>query len=252
MWEVSENMKNQRNERPHSDAKRAAVVAVLAFLAGLSSFLGAYPVRAHESNGWVWVGNDRIYNYDYKSTSNFGASGRDWPVHIMFWNNATVNGIKAQRQDHFPYNCNDFGLCNMNFRYDTAFTASTAFAWETDGGMKEFRCGYSGGANVWSLHYRAYDDQGAALYSPGWGFYVPVTTHYDYDDPTLPLSSCDNKQHGYDETAESNVVTWIAAEQGWSYWRDAYHWHNPIGYRLLGGIPHYGNGNGSPSEVQVP
>ncbi len=60
MWEVSENMKNQRNERPHSDAKRAAVVAVLAFLAALSSFLGAYPVRAHESNGWIRSSSYRL------------------------------------------------------------------------------------------------------------------------------------------------------------------------------------------------
>ena len=224
----------------------------VAFLVGLSVFLGAGQVAAHNSHGWVWAGNDRIMNFDHKSQSATSAN-KDWPVHIMFWGNATVNTIKANRQDVFPYNCNIWDLCDQYFYFDQT-DEDGGWKWDSDGGRKQFRCGPNGGqADAWALHYRAYDDNGLPIYwDPVYLFYVPVTTHYDYDDPGLPWpSACDNKQHGYDEEAEWNMYFAYTA-LGWPGWQNAYHWHNSIGYRLLGGVPHHGTGTGSPSEIQVP
>lgn len=235
----------------------------------LASFVGALGVLAilpsagaHNNSGWVWIGDAKIYNYDYRSTQA-SLDNADWPINVIFWNNATVAKIKAERQDIFEYNCNVLNFCNMNHR---SYQPDGAWAWDTDGGRKEFRCGYSGGADQWALHYRAYDNDTAGdghgdgsgnegtLFSPGWGYFVPVSSHYDIDDPGLPLSDCDATAHGYDETAEGWMVNYYDAVNGWQGVDDwTVHLHAvPPALRVIGGTNHYGNGNGKASIVYVP
>lgn len=228
---------------------------------------------AHDNHGYVWVGDQRIYNYDHRSQSQ-SLSNADWPIHIVFWNHSWVNRVKAFAQDTFAYNCNSFNFCDQNVRYDPTHRVnpttydpawpepqSGGFRWDTDGGRKELRCGYSGGDDYWALHYRAYDDQAQLLYNWYWGYWVPVSTHYDYDDPdSLPFSGCDNKQHGYDEEAEWNTYyTYLNDCSALSGAQNYEHWHNrnenadgSTRVRIIGGVPHYNTGTGRISLIYMP
>lgn len=250
-------------ERP---IRRLGVFDVLvgAFIASWVVFAGLPSASAHDTSTFVPIGQNYIYNYDYRNQST-AYDNRDWPVNIIFWNGASVQQVKDNRQDIYEYNCNVFNFCNMEHRsFQRNSINGSGWKWDTDGGRKEFRCGYSGGADIWSLHWRAYENTGlhpggtadqSPLWDPGWGYFVPVSSHYDIDDPdNLPFSDCDNKAHGYDETAEGWVVSHYNALPGWSGTNDwTVHFHSqPPALRVLGGINHYGNGNGNTSIVSVP
>lgn len=244
-----------------------ALTVIVVFLASIGVFAGAGSTQAHDSHGWTWIDRDRIYNFDHKSRTA-SLSNADWPISILFYNDASPDTIKAYRQDVFEYNCNVLGLCNMNHRNDDSGNSSqiadgSHWRWDEDGGRKMFRCGWSGGANEWALHYRAYESWYSdfipgggwpiTLWSPNWGYMTPVSTHYDYDDPDLPGSSCDNKQHGYNEVAETNMAIWYNEVQGWWSTPNYQHYHNGnVGTRVINGVLHTGDGNGMMTFLFVP
>ncbi|MEM9655655.1 MAG: hypothetical protein AAGA65_26450 [Actinomycetota bacterium] len=226
----------------------------------------AVPVSAHRSSGWVPVGQNKIFNWDYRSTSSTALSNADWPINVIFWNNSSIEEIEDQRHDIFAYNCNVLWLCDQNHR---SFQANPVYGdgwdWDTQGGRKEFRCGWLGGpADVWALHYRAYENEEGwsahaglgqmPLWDPGWGYFTPTSSHFDIDDPGLPVGACDATAHGYDETAEGWMVGHFDAIPGWQGVNDwTVHFHNdPASLRVIGGIDHWGNGNGSTSIIYVP
>lgn len=233
-------------------------IAAMLMVAGIAVAEAATPAAAHDSHGWVWIGDQRIYNYDHRSGSA-QLNNVDWPIHIIFWNNATVNLVKLQRQSIFAYNCNDsLGLCNKQLRVDpvrrtAAPAVENTWIWDFDGGRKESRCGLSGGADVWVKHYRAYDNGGQNLWNPYWGYWVPMETHYDYDDPNLLGTNCNNTQHGYNEEAEHNIYfdyLWVPNWTGSQNWM---HLHNAnAGVRVIDGRVHTGTGTGAISIIHVP
>lgn len=261
---------SDRTRTQATSRRRAVVLVGLAAL--LTTVLSAGPASAHDSHGWVWIGTDRLVNWDAKSKS-WNWDKRDWPVNIIFWNNASVRRVErggagpdpqGQSDDHrldddvFKYDCNVFDWCNMNIAYDNSGREAAGngpFRWTEEGGRKEFRCGYSSGADQWSLHYRVYGEYGNTFWNPYWGFWVPMTTHFDIDDPNLPFSDCDATAHGYDETAEGWLIYYYGRHSsgpGWDYIEDWMHLHNSSDYRIQDGREHYGNGDGMLSIMYVP
>lgn len=232
-------------------------VCAFVVLSGLSS------ASAHDTSGWVPIGQTKIYNWDYKS-NNTSWSNKDWPINVIFFNNSDPHTVKANRQDIFAYNCNVLTFCNMKHRSFDARPGG-GWAWDTDGGRKEFRCGWLGGPpDVWTLHYRAYENESwytaasandqMPLWDPGWGYITPVSAHYDIDDPGIIGTACDATAHGYDETAEGWIVGHYSAIPGWWGINDwTVHFHNsPPALRIIEGREHWGNGNGSSSVIYVP
>ena len=181
-------------------------VAVAVFIAALT--LPTSPADAHDSHGWVYIGTDQVYNWDHRSESAEW-SNKDWPVHIVFWNNANVGKVKGTDGTHSLDNDifqTQGGAKYLRFNNSGGANnpSNQTFTWDSDAGRKRYNC--VSNSNAWTEHFRVYGDLADHLWNPYWGYFVPVTTHWDFDDPEVPFTSCDNAQHGWDE----NAADWVA------------------------------------------
>jgi len=210
------------------------------------------PARAHDGQFIVGLGdnNHQISNWDYRAADWVQ---EDWPVHVIFWNNAWVDKVKGTDGSHELDNDvfqalggNKWLWWNRNF----------AQGWDADKGRKIDNCDPIGGAPGWVQHYRVYGDPSDdRLWAPGWSFYVPMTTHYDFDDPSI-AGICNNRQHGWDEQA-ADWVQWYYREHpsgpGWGDVNDWAHFHNAAnGVEMIGGIAHTRTSDGLVSIVWTP
>lgn len=139
---------------------------------------------------------DQIYNYDFEGTSiSYDPStGKytnvDWPLDLLFWNNAFIDGVKNDLRSAYdtPGSAEHE---SMNNRYN-----STGWVWDQDGGMKAGWAICVGSDN----HYRIYAPPSMdAMYNPTWGFYVVGSTHKDHNE------GCGFDSYDHSEAVEYDI-----------------------------------------------
>ena len=179
---------------------------------------------------YLSIGGDRFFNYDFLSKSS-GATNVDWPVTVIFRNNATVKKAKSSMEawsERFDYT-------SYQMMYMVENDGAGAY-WDQDGGKKTPACpgyGYS------SPHYRVYGiNTSERLYSTTFGYYVPATTHRDYNE--CPAYQ---KKHGDTEAVEDLLIR--EAGDNTTVSNDAYNFYNYEPYRVEGNHSWYSNGYAS-------
>jgi hypothetical protein len=147
---------------------------------------------------------DTINNYDF--LSEVAASNNvDWPVDILWWNNATVDYVKGSLN---PWFMSEGGP--EHFFLSDGANDGYQFRWDDDKGRKT-------GSNVCfgdTYHYRVYAPQplGDHFYNPNFGYYVFGTTHRDHNE------SC-NDYYNDSEVVEQYI--W-QIQHGGIYWSSLY------------------------------
>ena len=109
---------------------------------------------------------DEFYNYDF-TTSTFSSqmsSKVDWPIDLLFTNNATTNVVK---QAYWPYS----GGAMYARMTDTG---AAGWGFDSDTGTKDSRCG----TRVHHMRVYANGDQDR-MYNWNWGYWVMASAHID-------------------------------------------------------------------------
>lgn len=244
----------------HGGTRLFLVVCMLTTLLGISQSAATAAPSWHASNfTTLGLGGDIWWNYD-SSTQQYdpnvdptnASAHTDWPLTQFFWHNGTT--VRTQlalcSSGTFDDYCSGGGS-NHNLR--ALDTGSWFWSTNPEGGRKN-----GNPCNGWDIHYVGYPGQnayGQAFYNTSWGFWVPISTHYDYNDG----SGCTgNTQFGYSDQAEANLenaernapITMIPqAAQNWynyeGYRVESYNWGNHIEYHIWennrGTVPVYVN-----------
>jgi hypothetical protein len=143
---------------------------------------------------------DTIFNYDFNS-NNATSTNVDWPVTLIFYNNATINRVKSDT-DLWTDPNNDFGFSSAEMKHMRQ-NIGAGNVWDADGGKKQPLCPTLG---VSSPHYRIYAiGANERLFNRQWGFWVPGTTHRDWNE-CPPIK----KRHGYSEGVEELLLRDVA------------------------------------------
>ncbi|MEB3860182.1 MAG: hypothetical protein LRS43_03110 [Desulfurococcales archaeon] len=189
--------------------------------------------------------NDKFYNYDFvcKDPGCDSPNKVDWPINILFWNNAEVNKIKS----------NYWGLepCWLtaiprHLKMDDGF----GWFWDSDCGTKLFDeplrirlCSIS--ADEVHYHMRLYaDPEKDYNYNSGWGKYVLAAAHIDDGEGLEDWA-------GFSELAEDYVAYWGRA-LGWAVAEDWANFYNNESCRRDDGGSHIWYNNGYATAVKVP
>jgi hypothetical protein len=147
----------------------------------------------------LYVNEDRFRNYDFTAQA-VSATGVDWAISLLFYNNATINRVKSALGNEY-----DQTGSKMNGRM-TENAGSTGvgggYVWDEDGGRKTTKCPGLVTQPSQARHYRIYADGDDRLYNLSWGYYVFGSTHYDINECSLTQPAW----FGYSETSEG----WIA------------------------------------------
>jgi hypothetical protein len=141
----------------------------------------------------TWAG-DRFLNYDMVDAV-FGRDKVDWPVTVLFTNNADVNYVKNMMDgDWAPL---DASSANQNYNL---LNDGFGQAWDGDGGKKTTSCPALGD---YANHYRAYGiGAGQHLYNTTLGYWVPATTHRDWSECSL------SPKYDFSEGTEEKMTYW--------------------------------------------
>lgn len=247
------------------DARHPTASSKLYFIMVAALVLMVLPVSAsahvgpEASYGWVWMGGDKVYNFDHKDKDDIWNNDKvDWPVHLVFWNDAEVDWVKTDghRLDNDVFKTSG-GSKWLRLRGD-----NNAWMNDSDRGRKKFNCKPAvGPENEWTQHYRVYADGNDRLWTPDLGFFVIATAHFDFDDPASRFTACDDAQFGFDEIAEGWIVWYYGiSNQGpqWPFDEDCCFIFNDQDHVDFGQLP---NGNGDPhtrdsdgrySKIMVP
>lgn len=151
---------------------------------------------------------DAFWNYDFgRETIQCGAIPCkadprvdkdlvDWPMNLMFWNQAGGQYITTRMAD---VGYDQSGGDQYAFVKDGA-----SFAWDPDPGRKKTKCPITGS----TPHFRMYRNPALeSSFDPQWGFYVIASSHFD-------IRECGrHKRFGDSERAERVIA--LAAAQVW-------------------------------------
>jgi hypothetical protein len=201
-------------------AKFDGKVRRFAFLAVLLSAGMFYPVRSASAAATtsqltvVYFQEDQWYNYDFRgdvAASNYV----DWPNTAIFYNNSSVNKVKAALNPYMPSD-------DASTKY-AAVNDGGGFQYDQDRGRKVTSCPPTG----WFQHYRIFADADDRMYNTSYGYWNLVTMHFDYND------GCAGAQHGYSETADSWLAYWSRQVWGsWNVFEDYGYMYNPEPLRV--------------------
>lgn len=176
------------------------------------------------------IDSDSFDNYDF-STPKVSSKNVDWPITLLFRNNAEVDKVKQKI---------GWGI----FASAAYARLNNSFGWfyDSDQGIKSAPCT----VGVTAVHFRVYADQGAGdrNYSPSLGYYVLGTTHLDRNE-----CGGGTKTSGWSELAEETISNMYSV-RGWTIYRNTYQMNNPETPRLEGN--HYWNNSGLATIVAVP
>ncbi|NIQ82617.1 MAG: hypothetical protein GTN93_31975 [Anaerolineae bacterium] len=176
------------------------------------------------------VREDRFWNYDFNSKT-VSSTNVDWPLGVLYWNNAEVDKVKGIYGSWFPYGG---GAKYLRLK------DGTSYVWDQDGGRKNNPC------PIWqqsARHIRIYADSDDRLYNVSWGYYVLASSHKDWQECWA------GSQFGWSEESEGIFVA-FAQSRGYAA---AHDWGNFFNYeapRWEGN--HYWDNNGYASAVNVP
>jgi hypothetical protein len=215
------------------------VVIAIAYVVVAVATVAHGRASAHTDGGTLallYIYEDQFHNWDFKD----GGASVDWPISIIFGNNANVNKVKNAYKDRGWWG----GECGsaMWGHYNDGY----GLDWDTDDGVKGPPC--IPGCFVTAYHMRVYALPSTdRMYNVGWGYYVFASTHQDRDE-ACPFVSA---KAGWSETAEDYVVNFAINSIGWSASHD---WANFFNYNQSGWQhnTHYLQSNGCGSWVNVP
>ena len=175
------------------------------------------------------IREDYFYNYDFNTTDSTSYTNTDFPVTMLFWNNAEIDKVKA------VYISSRWELIGNN--QFARLNDGSGWEWDNDRGVKTY--------GLHNCHMRLYAPGSTdTMYNVDWGYYILGTTHYDYFEFAGGWS-------GYSEDAEAEACQTARNGQGWGVVEDWSTFYNYEAYRVEGGS-HIWDNNGLVSAVYVP
>lgn len=174
----------------------------------------------------ISINEDSFRNYDF-SSQTVSASNVDWPVTLLFWNNASVNKAKIWSWTGSTM----YGRMNDGAGY----------VWDSDKGTKDSPCPIYGDAH----HYRVYAPPTTdRLYNTRWGYYVLATSHIDHNECGFGSYS------GYSDRTEDIVANHFQ-NMGYAVVHNFASFSNYEPYRVESG-DHVWSNDGYASSVRLP
>jgi hypothetical protein len=136
----------------------------------------------------ISIRDNTFWNYDFDK-KEVSSTGVDWPVGLIFRNNAEVDKVKAGLDGYMRH--------RGSKKYARLKDAGEEATWDEDGGKKTRRCPVFGQT---AYHFRVYADGDDRLYNTSWGYYVIGTAHMDHNE-----CSRIGRWHGKSEVVEKFV-----------------------------------------------
>jgi hypothetical protein len=182
-----------------------------------------------------------FYNYDFQHPTQARANNVDWPVTLIFDNNASISAVKNGMRPMFPYDYSPI----VSPAYFRANRGGTGRFWTSSKGQKSHHCS----AGTEATHFRIYADpnQGGRMYSLGLGYFVVGTSHRDINE----CAGATQSSAGYPDAA-SHTVTADARllNPDWVVTDDVYDTKNAEDFRQEGS--HIYENDGLASLINIP
>ncbi len=178
------------------------------------------------------VDEDLFWNYDFQSPNPPQATNVDWPVDLVFTNNAHVVNIKS----NYYWGENTFASEMWGYVNETG--QSSDWVWDVDKGTKQGTC-------ETAKHMRLYADADFRLYNISWGYWVAGTAHIDLND-CFPWN---NARYGWNENGEWEMLN-HASSQGLTTRSEQFYLWNAESARWDGN--NYWDNSGRAGEVVIP
>jgi hypothetical protein len=118
----------------------------------------------------IAIRDNSFWNYDFARKA-VSATGVDWPVDLVFRNNADIDKVKAGLDGYMHFHGSPM--------YARLKDHDGAATWAVDGGKKTLLCPVFGQT---AYHTRLYADGDERLYNTAWGYYVLGTAHQDHNE----------------------------------------------------------------------
>jgi hypothetical protein len=184
-----------------------------------------------------------FYNYDFQHPTRARANNVDWPVTLVFDNNASLDAVNDGLRPLFPYSTKPI----VTPAYFRANRGGNGHFWTSNKGRKTHHCT----AGTEATHFRAYGypgyGHGGRLYSLGLGYFVIGTSHRDINEcgPVTESSA------GYpDDAAHTVTADARALNPDWDITDDIYDTRNAEDFRQQGS--HIYENDGLASLIHIP
>ena len=226
-------------------------IFVAAMVAGLYAGPGAAgTAEAHTAPSGSFytlaIREDRFKNWDFRSKSAV-ASNVDWPVTMLYYNNANINKVKNKLDA-----IDRIGRCGSGKKARLRDSTVTGYVWDNDGGIKD-NCGTDWGQ---TRHMRVYADGNDKLYNLSWKYYIIGTTHVDHchRHGFWPAYWCHHHYVGFSENANDWWDYYSDRVSGWTVFADWSSFSNSANFNDLhgSGEDHLVRSNGRATAVHVP
>jgi len=184
-----------------------------------------------------------MYNYDFQHPTRARANNVDWPVTLIFRNNASLDAVNDGLRPLFPY----AGRPVVTPAYFRANSGGDRHFWTSNKGRKTATCT----AGTRATHFRAYGDprfgRGGRLFTLGLGYFVVATSHFDINE----CAGATDSTAGYPDDA-SHTVTADARvlNPDWQVYDDVYDARNSESLRQQGS--HIYLNDGLASMITIP
>jgi hypothetical protein len=178
-------------------------------------------------------GGDYFMNYDGEKNLKF--ADRDWPVSMIFWNDASVNRMKSYFDDERGFN-------GRGSRKWEPYRYTSRVRLDGDKGKKN-ECD----SNASNEHFRVYGGGNDRFYDPRYGYYVVATVHRDHGDGDDECEAAET-WFGFSETVEHELAE--IANNSFTVHEDYKNLRNREEFRLEG--DHYWDNDGRATLVLMP
>lgn len=193
-----------------------ALIIIAATVVGL--YAGGNQAEAHTAASGSYytltIREDAFVNWDFRSKS-VSASNVDWPVNMLFYNNAEIDKVK-DALDALP-NTN-IGRCGSSKHAQV--DDGSGMAWDSDGGIKD-DCSSSPPSEQ-ARHMRVYADGDDRLFNLSYGYYIIGTTHAEdcHKHGVWPITWCHHHWVGHSEIANDWWDYYSRQVAGWIVYSD--------------------------------
>ncbi len=219
--------------------KRTGLLLVAIVLALATSIANPSALADHyvetTSFHYISMAEDRFYNWDFENDDYTTRTNVDWPVTMLFYNDADVQLVK------------DMYYTFVGSSMYARLNDGSDWVWDKDGGTKSGLC-TSG-----IYHMRVYADSDDHMYNTSLGYYVIGTTNIDNNE-------CGDKDKwsGESELTEGHFATRakdIYSECGVDVLEDWGNFRNVEPYRYVDseeGPDHIKDNDGYATAVYLP
>jgi len=230
--------------------------AYLALIFVAATVLGLHaegnPAEAHTAPSGSFytltIQEDAFINWDFRS-KDVQASKVDWPVNMLFYNNAEIDKVK-DALDALP----NTNISRCGSGQDARVDDGSGMEWDGDGGIKD-DCS-STPPSEQARHMRVYADGDDRLYNLSFGYYIIGTTHAEdcHQHGTIFYRYCHHHWVGYSEIANDWWDYYSDQVAGWTVYSDWGSFSNTAsGLDDHGsGEDHYMESDGKATYVNVP